>query len=91
MYVFSKCIFFTYDFQYNPTLQHLLLAGNAISEMVPGSLPPLVKHLHVGRNHLQSLNRTLRYDTFLITENLRPFTNLLECIGHPVYNSDSGS
>ncbi|CAL7944882.1 unnamed protein product [Xylocopa violacea] len=36
------------------------MAGNAISEMVPGSLPPLVKHLHVGRNHLQSLNRTLR-------------------------------
>ncbi|XP_076767001.1 leucine-rich repeat-containing larval translucida [Xylocopa sonorina] len=48
------------DFKYNPTLQHLLMAGNAISEMVPGSLPPLVKHLHVGRNHLQSLNRTLR-------------------------------
>ncbi|XP_076625892.1 leucine-rich repeat-containing larval translucida [Colletes latitarsis] len=48
------------DFKYNPTLQHLSMAGNAISEMVPGSLPPLVKHLHVGRNHLQSLNRTLR-------------------------------
>ncbi|XP_017893041.1 platelet glycoprotein V [Ceratina calcarata] len=48
------------DFKYNPTLQHLSMAGNTISEMMPGSLPPLVKHLHVGRNHLQSLNRTLR-------------------------------
>ncbi|KAH0955234.1 hypothetical protein HN011_011817 [Eciton burchellii] len=48
------------DFKYNPTLQHLAMAGNAISEMTPGSLPPLVKHLHVGRNHLKSLNRTLR-------------------------------
>lgn len=38
------------------------MAGNAISEMTPGSLPPLVKHLHVGRNHLNSLNHTLRYD-----------------------------
>ncbi|XP_031779983.1 insulin-like growth factor-binding protein complex acid labile subunit isoform X2 [Nasonia vitripennis] len=48
------------DFKYNPTLQYLLMAGNSIAEMVPGSLPPLVKHLHVGRNHLMSLNRTLR-------------------------------
>ncbi|KMQ94512.1 leucine-rich repeats and immunoglobulin-like domains protein 3 protein [Lasius niger] len=48
------------DFKYNPTLQHLAMAGNAISEMTPGSLPPLVKHLHVGRNHLNSLNHTLR-------------------------------
>ncbi|XP_015191707.1 PREDICTED: insulin-like growth factor-binding protein complex acid labile subunit [Polistes dominula] len=48
------------DFKYNPTLQHLSMAGNAISEMVPGSLPPLVKHLHVGRNRLHTLNRTLR-------------------------------
>ncbi|KAJ8672595.1 hypothetical protein QAD02_003854, partial [Eretmocerus hayati] len=48
------------DFKYNPTLQYLFMAGNSISEMVPGSLPPLVKHLHVGRNHLVSLNRTLR-------------------------------
>lgn len=63
-YFFNTCILkmhiLRYHFQYNPTLQHLLLAGNAISEMVPGSLPPLVKHLHVGRNQLQSLNRTLR-------------------------------
>lgn len=48
------------DFKFNPTLQHLAMAGNAISEMTPGSLPPLVKHLHVGRNHLNSLNHTLR-------------------------------
>ncbi|XP_072747608.1 protein phosphatase PHLPP-like protein [Anoplolepis gracilipes] len=48
------------DFKYNPTLQHLAMAGNAISEMTPGSLPPLVKHLHVGRNYLNSLNHTLR-------------------------------
>ncbi|KAM0727807.1 Protein artichoke [Formica fusca] len=48
------------DFKYNPMLQHLAMAGNAISEMTPGSLPPLVKHLHVGRNHLNSLNHTLR-------------------------------
>ncbi|XP_011882957.1 PREDICTED: leucine-rich repeats and immunoglobulin-like domains protein 1 [Vollenhovia emeryi] len=48
------------DFKYNPTLQHLAMAGNAISEMTPGSLPPLVKHLHVGRNRLKSLNHTLR-------------------------------
>nr|XP_012232775.1 PREDICTED: leucine-rich repeats and immunoglobulin-like domains protein 1 [Linepithema humile] len=48
------------DFKYNPTLQHLAMAGNAISEMTPSSLPPLVKHLHVGRNHLNSLNHTLR-------------------------------
>ncbi|XP_032668460.1 leucine-rich repeats and immunoglobulin-like domains protein 1 isoform X1 [Odontomachus brunneus] len=48
------------DFKYNPMLQHLSMAGNAIIEMAPGSLPPLVKHLHVGRNHLNSLNRTLR-------------------------------
>ncbi|XP_014483967.1 PREDICTED: leucine-rich repeats and immunoglobulin-like domains protein 1 isoform X1 [Dinoponera quadriceps] len=48
------------DFKYNPMLQHLSMAGNAITEMAPGSLPPLVKHLHVGRNHLNSLNRTLR-------------------------------
>ncbi|XP_071565037.1 podocan-like protein 1 isoform X1 [Temnothorax nylanderi] len=48
------------DFKYNPTLQHLAMAGNAISEMTPGSLPPLVKHLHVGRNRLNSLNHTLR-------------------------------
>ncbi|XP_063990903.1 protein artichoke [Diachasmimorpha longicaudata] len=48
------------DFKYNPTLQHLSMAGNSISEMIPGSLPPLVRHLHVGRNHLNSLNRTLR-------------------------------
>ncbi|KAL2725737.1 insulin-like growth factor-binding protein complex acid labile subunit [Vespula maculifrons] len=48
------------DFKYNPTLQHLSMAGNVISEMVPGSLPPLVKHLHVGRNRLHTLNRTLR-------------------------------
>ncbi|XP_066598981.1 insulin-like growth factor-binding protein complex acid labile subunit [Prorops nasuta] len=47
-------------FKYNPMLQHLSMAGNAISEMEPGSLPPLVKHLHVGRNQLKSLNRTLR-------------------------------
>ncbi|EGI63062.1 Leucine-rich repeats and immunoglobulin-like domains protein 3 [Acromyrmex echinatior] len=45
---------------HNPTLQHLAMAGNAISEMIPGSLPPLVKHLHVGRNRLNSLNHTLR-------------------------------
>lgn len=51
-------------FQYNPILQHLAMAGNAISEMTPGSLPPLVKHLHVGRNHLNSLNHTLRYNPF---------------------------
>ena len=81
-----------YRFQYNPTLQHLLLAGNAISEMMPGSLPPLVKHLHVGRNQLQSLNRTLRYEhTFLIT---KKFTSTHEpprtSIGHPVCHSDSG-
>ncbi|KAG5345114.1 LRIG3 protein, partial [Acromyrmex charruanus] len=48
------------DFKHNPTLQHLAMAGNAISEMIPGSLPPLVKHLHVGRNRLNSLNHTLR-------------------------------
>lgn len=48
------------DFKYNPILHHLFMAGNAISEMTPGSLPPLVKHLHVGRNHLNSLNHTLR-------------------------------
>ncbi|KAL6258650.1 hypothetical protein P5V15_010603 [Pogonomyrmex californicus] len=48
------------DFKYNPTLQHLAMAGNMISEMIPGSLPPLVKHLHVGRNRLKSLNHTLR-------------------------------
>ncbi|XP_014223414.1 chondroadherin-like protein isoform X2 [Trichogramma pretiosum] len=48
------------DFKYNPTLQYLFMAGNSIAEMVPGSLPPLIKHLHVGRNHLVSLNRTLR-------------------------------
>ncbi|XP_020291162.1 insulin-like growth factor-binding protein complex acid labile subunit [Pseudomyrmex gracilis] len=48
------------DFKYNPMLQHLFLAGNAISEMTPGSLPPLVKHLHVGRNRLHTLNHTLR-------------------------------
>ncbi|XP_043278721.1 insulin-like growth factor-binding protein complex acid labile subunit [Venturia canescens] len=48
------------DFKYNPTLQHLSMAGNSISEMVPGSLPPLVRHLHVGRNQLKTLNRTLR-------------------------------
>ncbi|XP_058794389.1 insulin-like growth factor-binding protein complex acid labile subunit isoform X2 [Phymastichus coffea] len=48
------------DFKYNPTLQYLLLAGNMISEMLPGSLPPLIKHLHVGRNELSSLNRTLK-------------------------------
>lgn len=89
--LFSKCTFFTYDFQYNPTLQHLSMAGNTISEMVPGSLPPLVKHLHVGRNHLQSLNRTLRYNTFLIIDNLRSFAILPEHIGHPVYHSNAGS
>ncbi|XP_024939208.1 leucine-rich repeats and immunoglobulin-like domains protein 1 isoform X2 [Cephus cinctus] len=48
------------DFKYNPTLQYVFMAGNSISEMIPGSLPPLVKHLHVGRNYLKSLNRTLR-------------------------------
>ncbi|XP_014209108.1 insulin-like growth factor-binding protein complex acid labile subunit [Copidosoma floridanum] len=48
------------DFKFNPMLQHLFLAGNAITEMVSGSLPQLIKHLHVGRNHLVSLNRTLR-------------------------------
>lgn len=47
-------------------LQHLAMAGNAISEMTPGSLPPLVKHLHVGRNHLNSLNHTLRYDRLVL-------------------------
>ncbi|XP_034942707.1 chondroadherin-like protein [Chelonus insularis] len=47
------------DFKYNPSLQHLLLAGNSISEMVPGSLPPQLNKLHVGRNHLHTLNRTL--------------------------------
>ncbi|XP_043474772.1 insulin-like growth factor-binding protein complex acid labile subunit [Leptopilina heterotoma] len=48
------------DFKYNPVLQFLLMAGNTLSEMVPGSLPPLIKQLHVGRNHLKTLNRTLR-------------------------------
>ncbi|XP_033224857.1 insulin-like growth factor-binding protein complex acid labile subunit [Belonocnema kinseyi] len=48
------------DFKYNPHLQFLFMAGNTLSELVPGSLPPLIKHLHVGRNHLKSLNRTLR-------------------------------
>lgn len=52
------------DFKYNPTLQHLSMAGNAIADMAPGSLPPLLKHLHVGRNSLHSLNRTLRFIIF---------------------------
>ncbi|XP_057329045.1 chondroadherin-like protein [Microplitis mediator] len=47
------------DFKYNPSLQQLLLAGNPITEMIPGSLPPRINKLHVGRNHLRTLNRTL--------------------------------
>ncbi|KAK0177965.1 hypothetical protein PV328_001958 [Microctonus aethiopoides] len=47
------------DFKYNPSVQHLLIAGNSISEMIPGSLPPNIKNLHVGRNHLHTLNKTL--------------------------------
>ncbi|KAK0181324.1 hypothetical protein PV327_003617, partial [Microctonus hyperodae] len=47
------------DFKYNPSVQHLLIAGNSISEMIPGSLPPMIRNLHVGRNHLHTLNKTL--------------------------------
>ncbi|XP_048510851.1 insulin-like growth factor-binding protein complex acid labile subunit isoform X2 [Athalia rosae] len=48
------------DFKYNPGIQYLVLAGNSLTELDPGSLPPLLKHLHLGRNKLDSLNRTLR-------------------------------
>lgn len=48
------------DFKYNPGINTLVLAGNALTELDPGSMPPLLKRLHLGINNLDSLNRTLR-------------------------------
>ncbi|XP_046413909.1 toll-like receptor 6 [Neodiprion fabricii] len=62
------------DFKYNPDLHHLVLVDNLLTELDPGSLPPLLKHLHLGRNNLGSLNRTLRelnqLEWLLLNENV---------------------
>jgi Leucine-rich repeat (LRR) protein len=41
-------------------LQHLVLAGNNISELHHSSIPHTLRHLHLGRNNITHLNGTLR-------------------------------
>ncbi|XP_069694189.1 insulin-like growth factor-binding protein complex acid labile subunit [Periplaneta americana] len=48
------------DFQNMPDLQHLVLAGNDISQLEQSSMPNTLRHLHLGRNKLVHLNDTLR-------------------------------
>ncbi|KAK7793800.1 hypothetical protein R5R35_012048 [Gryllus longicercus] len=48
------------DLQDLPELQHLVLAGNALARLDAQSLPPALRHLHLGRNRLSALNGTLR-------------------------------
>ncbi|KAJ9592527.1 hypothetical protein L9F63_015800 [Diploptera punctata] len=48
------------DFQQIPDLQHLVLAGNDISQLGHASMPHTLRHLHLGRNKLSHLNGTLR-------------------------------
>ncbi|PNF40024.1 hypothetical protein B7P43_G12937 [Cryptotermes secundus] len=48
------------DFQNIPDLQHLVLAGNNISQLDQSSLPRTIRHLHLGRNNITHLNGTLR-------------------------------
>ncbi|XP_067008464.1 insulin-like growth factor-binding protein complex acid labile subunit [Anabrus simplex] len=50
----------TTDFQTLSDLQHLVLAGNAIATLEAMSMPHTLRHLHIGRNELTSLNGTLR-------------------------------
>lgn len=48
------------DLQGLPDLQHLVLAGNGIKHLDRMSLPATLRHVHLGRNRLTSLNGTLR-------------------------------
>ncbi|KDR18629.1 Podocan-like protein 1 [Zootermopsis nevadensis] len=48
------------DFQNMTDLQHLVLAGNNISQLDQSSMPHTLRHLHLGRNKLMHLNDTLR-------------------------------
>jgi len=48
------------DFQNMTDLQHLVLAGNNISQLDHSSIPPTLRHLHLGINNITHLNGTLR-------------------------------
>jgi len=48
------------DFQNMTDLQHLVLAGNNISQLDHSSIPHTLRHLHLGRNNITHLNGTLR-------------------------------
>lgn len=48
------------DFKGTPLLEYLVLPGNGISILEEQALPTILKHLHIGRNMLTTLNGTLR-------------------------------
>jgi len=52
--------FFLILLQNMTDLQHLVLAGNNISQLDHSSIPHTLRHLHLGRNNITHLNGTLR-------------------------------
>lgn len=53
------------DFRNTPELRHLILYNNNIKIIEKGSIPKMVRSLHMGRNQLETLNGTLRNNEFL--------------------------
>ncbi|XP_049833160.1 leucine-rich repeat and death domain-containing protein 1 [Schistocerca gregaria] len=49
------------DFKSVPELQHLFLPGNMISKLEKNCIPYILRHLHIGRNRIESLNGSLRH------------------------------
>lgn len=53
------------DFRNMNDLQHLILLNNQIQTIEKKSIPRTIRNIHLGRNHLKTLNGTLRDNEFI--------------------------
>lgn len=53
------------DFRNMNELQHLILLNNQIKTIEKNSIPRTIRNIHLGRNHLKTLNGTLRDKEFI--------------------------
>lgn len=53
------------DFRNINELQHLILLNNEIKIIEKNSIPRTIRNIHLGRNHLKTLNGTLRDNEFI--------------------------